>query len=167
MKKEAGIMSMSFAEGVEQFYAEYSRLPMPNGQKSGKADLDSDTSFPDGLVRVLIGKEPNDVGKQNPSDIDFIEGIKAAASNVKIGVFSKRLPWSNGLIYENEEYALVDSWGNFYRVRLDGDGDHQVANPDPEQAANGRPTLPLRVIVWSPGKDGKEGTWEDNLRSWE
>ena len=115
---------------------------------------------------MLIGKEPKDVGKQNPRDIDFIEGIKAAASNVKTGLLAKRLPWANGLIHQNQEYAIVDVWGNFYRVRLDGDGDQQVANPDPGEAAAGRPKLPLRGIVWSAGKDRKDETWEDYPKSW-
>ena len=64
-------------------------------------------------------------------------------------------------------YSIVDAWGNLYHLRLDTDGDGWVENPDSNQAAEGRPKLKKLVIVWSPGKDGLEETWEDNPKSWD
>jgi hypothetical protein len=76
--------------------------------------------------------------------------------------------WVNGLIDDSGSHFLfvVDPWGNFYHVRLDADGDGSLENPNIEERLAGRTRLQKRVLVWSPGKDGKEETWEDNPKSW-
>ena len=63
--------------------------------------------------------------------------------------------------------SVVDGWGNFFRVRLDMDGDGSIENPCLDEALEGRAKLKARVIVWSPGKDGNDETWEDNPKSWD
>jgi hypothetical protein len=52
-------------------------------------------------------------------------------------------------------------------VKLDTDYNKELENPDTNGVADGLTKLAKRVLVWSPGKDGKEETWEDNVKSWD
>ena len=165
--KEAQVMANGISNSINEFYADYTRLPHPQAQKAQTGDVDSDTSPSTGLTQVLMGVEPEQEEKQNPRHTDYLEGIKPAKLSKKAGTPHA---WSNGLMVDGKGvnwYSIVDFWGNFYRVRLDTDGDGFVENPDLNEIAEGRTKLKQRVIVWSPGRDGKEETWTDNPKSWD
>lgn len=166
-KKEAGIMAIAISNSVEQFYADYNRLPKPTSATDG-ADSETTTESGEGIVKVLIGKEGESESIQNPRNVDYAEGIKQAkAGKQKAATAGASDKWSNGLVYEDENYSIVDAWGNYYKIKLDSDYSKDVENPNIDQVAEGRTKIPKRVIVWSPGKDGKEETWDDNVMSWD
>ncbi len=167
-KKEATVMAVAVANAVEQFYADYNRLPKPTSATDG-SDSETTTEAGEGLVKVIIGKEGDSESLQNPRNIDYAEGIKPAksAKKAKAATAGGSDKWSNGLVFEDESYEIVDTWGNYYKIKLDSDYDKELENPNIDEVADGRIKLPKRVIVWSPGKDGKEETWEDNVKSWD
>ncbi|MES2467287.1 MAG: hypothetical protein V4675_08310 [Verrucomicrobiota bacterium] len=164
-KMESIEMSVYLRNAIEQFHDDYGQLPLPVGRASAKEDLDTDSGTLPGLVNVLIGKEPAGTKLQNPRGTDYLEGVKPAKPNKK----TTGPPSINGLTWNSapSQYSVVDGWGNIFRVRLDTDGDGFVENPDVNEVAEGRTKLKRRVIVWSPGKDGKEETWTDNPKSWD
>ena len=157
-------MSLALSNGVEQFFADYTRLPLPLSGAPAKGDLDTDSGPSPGLVTLLVGHEPVGHMLQNPRRISYLDGLKQA----KPGPKSDGPRWVNGLADDTITHALsvVDCWGNFYHVRLDTDGDGWVENPNPEAVLEGLTKLHRRVLVWSPGKDGHEQTWSDNPISW-
>ena len=166
-QKEAQVMAVAIDNSVEQFLADNGRLPVPEKACNRGGDSDNDTSSIEGLTTILIGKESGTTPKQNLQGADYLEGIKPAKLSKKAGTPHA---WSNGLIVDEKGinwYSIVDSWGNFFRVRLDTDRGGFVENPDINEIAEGRTKLKRRVIVWSYGKDGKEETWTDNPKSWD
>ena len=168
-KKEAQVMAIAVANAVEQFYADYNRLPKPTSATDG-ADSDTTTEGGEGLVKVLTGKEGEEGAVQNTRKVDYAEGIKPAkvvkgkAATAQAGGSDK---WRNGLVLEDENIEIVDSWGNYFKLKLDTDYNKELENPDTNGVADGLTKLAKRVLVWSPGKDGKEETWEDNVKSWD
>lgn len=168
-KKEAQVMAIAVANAVEQFYADYNRLPKPTSATDG-ADSDTTTEGGEGLVKVLTGKEGEEGAVQNTRKVDYAEGIKPAkvvkgkAATAQAGGSDK---WRNGLVLEDENIEIVDGWGNYYKVKLDTDYNKELENPDTNGVEDGLTKLAKRVLVWSPGKDGKEETWEDNVKSWD
>jgi hypothetical protein len=166
-QKEARVMAVAIRDSVEQFLADYGRLPVPEKAGNREEDTDSDTSSIEGLATILIGTESGTTPRQNLQGVDYLEGIKPAKLSEKAGTPHA---WSNGLIIDDKGinwYSIVDSWGNIFRVRLDADGDGFVENPDLNGVAEGLTKVKQRVIVWSPGEDGKEETWTDNPKSWD
>ncbi len=166
-QKEARVMAVAIRDSVEQFLADYGRLPVPEKAGNREEDTDSDTSSIEGLATILIGTESGTTPRQNLQGVDYLEGIKPAKLSEKAGTPHA---WSNGLIIDDKGinwYSIVDSWGNIFRVRLDTDGGGFVENPDLNGVADGLTQVKQRVIVWSPGEDGKEETWSDNPKSWD
>ncbi len=192
--KESLIMTQGLAEAVLEFHNQYKVFPEPAAPGSAKsglhrdADTDLDTSAGDWFVKVLAGEEhespssgipetesregsragerrEGQKNSQNPEQIDFIEGIKPAKLLPRESA-SRR--WVNGRYIDaaTGRHGIVDSWGTEFRIRLDTDNNNQLANPNPMEAAAGRPMLPGRVIVWCAGKDGDWNTWDDNIQSW-
>ncbi len=158
------IMARAIADAVEEFQSDYQRLPLPSGPRLSGGDCDTDTSPTHGFTAILAGKEGEAADRQNERTVDYFEGIKPAKKR-------QGTAWnqSDGLITPaaGGTYGVVDYFGNPYRIRLDTNGDQQLANPNPDQAAQGTADLAKRVIVWSAGKDGKLDTWDDNLMSWD
>jgi hypothetical protein len=166
-QKEARVMAVAIRDSVEQFLADYGRLPVPEKAGNREEDTNSATSSIEGLATILIGTESGTTPRQNLQGVDYLEGIKPAKLSEKAGTPHA---WSNGLIIDDKGinwYSIVDSWGNIFRVRLDADGDGFVENPDLNGVAEGLTKVKQRVIVWSPGEDGKEETWTDNPKSWD
>ena len=56
---------------------------------------------------------------------------------------------------------LVDSWGNPFRVVVDGNGDGSVADPSVPESV-----VAEEFIVYSAGPDGDFSTWGDNITTW-
>ncbi len=166
-QKESLVMAVAISNSVEQFYADYNRLPKPSSATDG-ADSETTTEAGEGIVKVLIGKEGDADSVQNPRNVDYAEGIKPAKAGGKKGATAGGSDkWVNGLVYEDDNYEIVDNWGNYYKIKLDSDYNKELENPNIDQVSEGRGKLPKRVIVWSVGKDGKEETWEDNTMSWQ
>ena len=157
-------MPRAISEAIEQFYADYNKLPVPlNGSPTG-SDTDTDTSPENRLVTIIADKEGPVADLQNPRNIDYMEGFKPATANRKDGP-----PWKYGLMSDatTEAPGIVDPWGNYFRIRLDSDGNKELANPNTDQVAEGRTKIIKRVLVWSAGKDGNWDTWADNHMSWD
>ena len=110
------------------------------------------------LLRLLQGKDE----ANNPRNIVFFEGRTATQSPGAHGQFRGGFSPATG--------AYLDPQGNPYRIAIDTDGDEQIANPYPDDSS------PLRthIIVWSLGKDGKQGSptnphtfkGSDDVTSW-
>jgi hypothetical protein len=166
-KKEALVMAIAIANAVEQFYSDYNTLPFStNPTLPLTTDADTDSSSTQPIITILLGKEKEGSTLLNPRRTDFAEGIKPAKKSTRKETLNI---WMNGL-YPNGTsgpYGVVDAWGNPYKIRLDTNFDKQLANPNPDQIQEGRPTLPKRVVVWSAGKDGDWDTWDDNPMSWD
>jgi hypothetical protein len=63
------------------------------------------------------------------------------------------------------EWELRDDWGRLFRVQMDIDGDGKI--PNPAKGLGEQPdAIEAEAIVYSAGKDGDFGTWEDNIRTW-
>ncbi len=160
-------MSIAISNAVEQFHKDYARLPLPSGPRLPGGDCDTDTSPSHGFTAVLMGKEGETADRQNEGKVNYLEGIKPAKN-------AEGTPWNYvyGLITTSTvgSYGIVDAYGNPFRIRLDTNGDRQLANPNPDQAAaEGLVILANTkgVIVWSAGKDHDWNTWDDNPRSWD
>ena len=135
---------------LDQFVEEYGHLPTPNNEVKEK-DWDTDSGAAGNLIYILTGRDK----QANPKEIDFIGDIKDA--KIEDG---KHI---NGVLLTETSSALFDPWGNLYLVRLDGDGDGFVADPNPEIPGN---RIARKAIAWSAGKDGDPATWKDNAANW-
>ena len=162
-KKSSTKVNIYISTAANRFYADYGRLPLPVTGAPATGDLDTDTGTLNGLVAVLIGKEPAGPTLQNPSGTNYLEGIMPARPGKK----PNGPPWVNGLTFDPSLYSVVDAWGNPYRVRLDANHDKEIANPNLLEVAEGRKRLSKLAIVWSAGGDKNWDTWEDNPKSWD
>lgn len=158
-KKEASVMAAALAHAVSQFHADYGKLPeLPGAFALQGSDVQADTSSGHILIRILAGKEPATGARQNPREVNYLEGIKPAKGLPKPGPHGD---WINGLVCMPPDFSVIDPWGLPFRVRLDTNGDGMLANPVPES-----PPLAAKALFWSAGKDGDWDTWDDNPRSW-
>lgn len=167
-RTDSRILGNSIANAVTLYYADYNRLPKSANSTQGD-DTETDTSGPEGIIKVLLGKEGEGTSLQNSRNTNYLEGIKAAKN--RSGKRPAESPgsdkWINGLVMEEGNYEVVDGWGNYYKMKLDSNYDNEMENPNTVEVGQGREKLPNKVIIWSPGKDGKMDTWEDNVKSWD
>lgn len=137
--------------GLKQYQVDYGRFPVPAGQAAEEVlDLDAGSA----VLKVLLGENPQAL---NPKTERYIEP--------KIGKAG-----AGGLIGAGDDYALVDPWGQPYRVILDLNYDGRVANPDAQNddqtiAEGALAQLPMSVLVFSSGPDRKLHT-RDDVVSW-
>ena len=162
---ETKLVAVSIATAVESFYDDYNRLPRPRPASKG-ADSETTTKGGEGIVTVLIGKESGNEITQNPLSTNYVGSLKPAQPNKNNMTPSSGGKLVNGIIFVNDNYEIVDSWGNHFRMKLDTTYDKKIENPQKDEITQGRRHLLKRVIVWSAGPDGKEETWEDNPKSW-
>ena len=151
VRADAQSTTMAIYNAVDQYHAEYERLPAPESATIGR-DWDTNSSAEENLISILKGRDAD----ANLKAIDFLGDIKDAKQEG--GKFL------NGVILTGAAMALVDPWGQPYHIRLDGDGDGFVANPNPGDYPVTRIAKP--AIIWSAGKDGDPETWKDNVGSW-
>ncbi len=147
------LMARAITGAVEQFENDYDRLPEPSSATKN-TDCESDTGAAEGLMAILMGVDKT----QNPRGKNFPGDLKDAKRTDK----GPR----NGLVRDGETLAVVDSWGQPYKVVLDLDNNGIILNPNPEEADKGIKELHKRVIAYSAGKDGDYSTWKDNVTSW-
>ena len=164
---ETQLAAVSIATAVEKYYDDYNRLPRPASTNSG-ADSETTTEGGKGIVTILIGKEKQNEIIQNPRYTNYAGSLKPAQpnNNPKAKGAGASAKWVNGLVFVNDNYEIVDSWGNYFKMKLDTNYDQKLDNPKADENAQGRRSLTKRVLVWSAGPDGKAETWEDNPRSW-
>lgn len=157
MMTENRVAATTLANALEQYFTEFGRLLQPDGPIPEGADRDTDTAPSHGFVARLMGKN-------HERGVDFLDGFRPAqpAPETEWG-------WKKGLITGDGKgpFGVVDSAGHPFRIRLDTNGDHTLANPNPERSAHGKSILRKRVLVWSAGRDGDWSTWDDNVCSWE
>ena len=137
---------------LQSYYAEYGKWP----------DFTGDGLFLDEARngQLLNALRSLDVSA-NPRRIPFIEVRTAGQTD------EAKPQYRRGLHPENGSY--LDLWGAPYRIALDTDDDGQIASPYPDD-----PPIAASVIVWSLGKDCKQGApgnprtakGSDDIRSW-
>ncbi|MDB6134720.1 MAG: hypothetical protein JWM59_2963 [Verrucomicrobiales bacterium] len=167
------VCGKGIADAVMEYYADQAHFPGPpmSGTAKGMGtDTETDTSDEEGLIRILVGREP-EPGPMSPHrGINHLEGMKSAkfrSTGPRQAEAKGSDRWVSGLVDDRGRLEAVDGWGGYFRIRLDTDGDREVVNPNLEEAAAGRPKLSVQAIVWSAGKDGKWETWDDNVKSWD
>ncbi len=143
---------------LSSYETDYRHYPIPESDWHGP-DVSIRTRGP--MLTALIGSNAT----LNPKTIKFIDF--PAAKDRKFGL------WQDG-----GEWVLSDKWGEPYYIILDTNKDDMVANPefgavfsDPKRAEfyqkNPMPQmLPLRIAIYSSGKDRDPKTWDDNVCSW-
>ena len=142
-RNPALITAISLESAINNFHTEYGRLP------EGPAWLATDT--PDGLrmLETLLGMETGSL-PQNTRAIKFLN-VREARSG------------KNGLIYSKDLSrieGLRDPWGHPFIVRFNRSGTDDLV------FLHGRRTVKLTarmVAAFSPGKDGKSGTPDDEM----
>lgn len=167
-RTDSRVLCKGIADAVTQYYGDYNRLPRPSSASAGD-DSSTDTSSGEGMIKILTGKEGEADTVQNSRKTNYLEGMKAAKARTGIrkAEVAGSDKWVSGLVMEEGSPEAVDGWGNYFSMRLDSNYDGEMENPNTEEVGNGRQKLPNRVIAWSAGKDGKEDTWEDNIKSWD
>jgi hypothetical protein len=163
LRTDTRVLGKGIANAIIQFSGDYPGLPLPPGKTPSDQGLDTDSSAAAGLIRILLGREPEGPMKQNTRNIDYLQDMKDA----RPGPGPHESRWIRGVVREESDLSVIDSWGHAFHVRLDVTGAGVIANPIQEEVEEGRKTLPHHCIVWSAGKDGKEETWEDNIKSWD
>lgn len=169
-RTDSRVMGKGIADAVTQYYGDYNRLPKPTSASSGE-DSKTDTSSADGMIKILMGKEGESDTVQNSRKINYLEGMKNAKARTGTKPPGGEAPgsdkWVGGLVVEESNTEAVDGWGNYYSMMLDTNYDGEMENPNLDEVGDGRQKLSNRVIIWSAGKDGKEDTWDDNVKSWD
>jgi hypothetical protein len=130
---EARSRVSQLAAALKQYDTEYGKWPEYTGD-----GLFLDAARNAQLLRTLQGKDE----VHYPRKLSFFEGKVAP----------KRPFGRLGGGSDPATGVFLDAWGNPYRIILDADHDGAVTNP-----YEGDPTVRARVIVWSFGKDGKQG----------
>lgn len=145
--RESQVQAVNVVSAVENFAAEYGRLPDP-----GRWWLEMEGAEAALLLRVLLGVEAPGASEQNPRQINFLSVREAAGKR-------------NGVFYSDTDdlpRALYDAYGRPLRVALN------LSGGDPFMVRYDGRDVALRgamAAVWSVGKDGVEGT-KDDVRSW-
>lgn len=155
-KKTEGV---TYAKSIERavigFTGEYGdRFPLGE-TGGGEGDIEVTTESGSETIKILVGKDV----EKNPRSSDFLGDMKQAKTD------NSGKP-KGGLIYENDQYGVVDPWGNYYKIKMDADFDKEIENPDIAGAGT-KLKLRAKVLVWSPGADKNFDTWEDNVKSWD
>ncbi len=143
---EASAGASQLAAALKNYYTEYGHWPDFTG--AGKF-LDAEQNAR--LMHVLTAHdEVND-----PRRIIFFE---AKSAIVQHGAAGDRL--SGG--FDPTAGTFLDPWGNPYRIILDATNRGVIASPyaqDPDRA------ISASAIVWSLGKDGKQGDTDNEKTS--
>ncbi len=148
IRDKATAKDVQFA--IHNFISEYNDFPNLAG-KPLEADIELEVAGE--LLDCLLG----DKVAGNSREITFLNINTARQGRA-------------GVLETAEKRILVDQWGQAFRVRLDGDHDGNVTNPDTQNAdkdirQSGSEWLRTQVAVYSLGRDGEPFT-EDDITSW-
>ena len=135
---------------VSEYFTEYQRFPGVDSASGDDTDFETNERF----ITMLLGTAPSLQDDFNPRGIAFFTASEAKHDPVS-GRFHSGIK-----LHPNGKGELFDNYGNFYRVRVDGNRDGSINSPIDN--------LPVseRVLVWSAGRDGDFGTWKDNIKTW-
>jgi hypothetical protein len=102
-------------------------------------------------ITLLLGKS----GNEYATHVNYLYGFPLSQK-------SANGKWSQGIDSESDpnKPRILDPWGNFFRMQVDGNGDGSLSNPQ------GDLSIQSACIAWSAGPDGDFATWENNIRSW-
>jgi prepilin-type N-terminal cleavage/methylation domain-containing protein len=146
---DARITLSGLQTGISNYVSDYNRVPA-----RGPTDTEITLSPGTSLIKAMLG---DNVDGLNPRGTAYLDA-KMATNGI------------NGLAGADENWALIDPWGQPYRVALDTDGDGWVQNPDSENedpaiAKDAPRRLPMHSIAHSAGPDKKWNT-QDDIASW-
>lgn len=148
--KEDTAVAEQLKASIEAYKTEYRRLPGTNEHSRVDVDLETDQPF---MSLLLVNGQKSDP-KASPGGTVFFS-TKLAVQDPKTGY------WQNGVLTNpGGTGGLFDSKGNYFRLRVDSDGDGKVYSPIDNEPIN------ASVIVWSAGKDGRFESWRDNSKTW-
>lgn len=147
-------VALELKNGINGYELDYNRFPLARGAAQGNEDMPemlTDGSNP--LVDTLLGAQT----ELNPLGQRYVELNQAKGDR-------------SGIVGTNIPRRFHDLWGKPYRILLDTNRDQQVKNPDvgsrePRIAQSAPAHLPVRVAVYSAGKDGLAQT-KDDVVSW-
>lgn len=152
---------MDLRNSIEMYQTDYNRFPI-GSSVTGANGEDAPELLTDGsntLVDTLMGIPPSSSGTMdlNPKRTQFTS-------------FPPANNGRHGLVGSARPFKLADMYGQPYHILLDTNGDNQVKNPDasnsdPKISANQAAYLPLKVAVYSSGKDQLPHT-SDDITSW-
>ena len=159
------LLAIVLAAGLALYFA-----PTYHHQPSKKAVAKMDLMAVAAAVRAYnteYGKYPGLDRKTPFLDADsnaflmrILRGLDTARNPRKTVFFSARELKQEGLFTDSsvgglnlKTGALIDPWGNPYRIAIDADYDNVVANPYSDD-----PPIQTVVIAWSLGKDGQQGS---------
>jgi prepilin-type N-terminal cleavage/methylation domain-containing protein len=148
---KAKTAATNLASSVEQYYQEYSKLPMIGGasdevRTEGEAGIE--------LLLVLMGKEDDTGTMQNPRKLPFLT-VETGKNKNKGG-----LVYSNGGAGGQIE-GLYDAWGQPFYIKMDTEYEDEILDP----LIQGNVVRDKKVIVYSYGPDKKIGGGDD-VKSW-
>lgn len=147
MKREqARTLAMQIGNSVKNYYAEYSKYPLPPDYSGGEvAPLRTDEI----LTGTLMGTNL----EMNPKKIKYLPDLKSVEAG---GGF--------GLMTSGELITVVDPWSEEFYVYMDADYSGDIDNPDTTSTST---KLYQGVLVFSAGEDKDAATWEDNIKTWD
>jgi prepilin-type N-terminal cleavage/methylation domain-containing protein len=147
MKKEqARTLGVQIVNSVKNYYAEYSKYPLP-------ADFSGGEVTPMRTDEVLTGTLMGTNIEMNPKKIRYLPDLKSVEPG---GGF--------GLKTSGELITVVDPWSEEYYVMMDADYSGDIDNPDTTSTTT---KLYQGVLVYSAGEDKDPSTWEDNITTWD
>lgn len=150
-QNKARSMAHTIVIAIENYAAEYNRLPNPNNLT---ADATLESTEADGLLKILMGEDTT----KNPRGGRYL--TPALAKNNL-----------DGLTMAGD---IVDPWGQVYHITLDFDGDHKISNPvkaqdgkfSPGYLVGERDDLPFDVGVYSDGNPTTKTSARKAITSW-
>ena len=116
------------------------------------------TNFMMGSMREFLTPEyvASKIGPSSPRD-EVLLRTDWAFDEVTVQKID--MPW-------NPATPNKDGWGSPYYIICDFNNDGKVPNPElltvPPKAGATQKELPVRIALFSAGKDGDPATWEDN-----
>lgn len=146
----------SLKTGIHNYRTDYNRFPVlqDSNQEGDMPEFLTDGSNP--LIDVLLGL-PSAGGNLNPQGTQYVEFTQAHGDRA-------------GIVGAQTPRRYHDLWGRPFRVLLDTNGDHLLANPDvanvaPKISNNTPPHLVADIAIYSTGRDALPQT-QDDVVSW-
>lgn len=141
--------AFNLKNAIDSYVSEYRKLPGFASSRPYDIDLQSDEKFMAYLLDPPRGRRMG-LNKRGILFFTAQTAKKNEAGRYRTGISTRKGVGS----------ALWDPWGNHYRIRIDSNNDGRVIDPQ----TNG----PMKeiVLIWTAGKDGDFGTWEDNQKTW-
>jgi len=153
-ERRAENTALHLKNAINAYATEYRRLPLPASKlQTRDAKVHSDHE----LMNILCAS-PNRGENLNPRNLVFLQ--ERTARPMGGGKYHSGLRYESG-----GDIALYDPWGEPFRVVFDSDANGRVRPPGWEDRNVGEAIL-ASVIIWSAGRDTRDETASDNIRTW-